>query len=96
MLAWWLSNVNSFGLDTVFDKPWDSKKSSSSFKTAEPVFFNIPIPLVEAEDPKFTKLSVPAPLVKAPVESDIAAPVPDVAPTLLPPCVPPTLIPFLV
>ena len=91
-----MSNVNNLGLDTVFDKPWDSKKSSSTFKTAEPVFFNIPIPLVAAADPKFTKLSVPAPVVKAPVESDNAAPVPDAAPTLLPPWVPPILTLFLV
>ena len=80
-----MSKVNNFGLDTVFDKPSLSSASSSTFRTAEPVLFNIPIPAVEAAEPRLIKLSVPAPLVKAPVLSDISAAVPPDAPTVLPP-----------
>ena len=46
IVATWLSNVNTFGLDIVLPSPKDSKAWISAFKTAEPVLFKIPIPLV--------------------------------------------------
>ena len=46
IVATWLSNVKTFGLDIVFPSPKDSKAWISAFKTAEPVLFKIPIPLV--------------------------------------------------
>jgi hypothetical protein len=48
IVAVWLSRENIFGLEIILDKPCFSKASNSTFNTAEPVFFNIPIPLVAA------------------------------------------------
>ena len=64
-------------------------------RTADPVFLNIPIPLVPPVL-KLNMLSDPPELVKAAVPSDIEAPSPCGAPTELPPCVPPILVPLLV
>ena len=80
-----MSKVNNFGLETVLPRPWDSSASSSNFNTAEPVFLNIPIPLVAPAVPKLKRLSVPAPVENALVVSESSEPEPEGAPTELPP-----------
>ena len=56
-----MSNVNTFGLEIVRPKPLASSAVISAFNTADPVFFNIPIPLVAFCEPKFVILSNPPP-----------------------------------
>ena len=74
----------------VLDNPWDSRASSSTFKTADPVFLRIPIPLVAAAAGKLNKVSLPT-VVSSP-NLELA---PDGARTVLPSCWPPALTPFL-
>ena len=61
-----MSNVNTFGFEIVFPIPCDSSAVISAFKTAEPVFFNIPIPLVLPAAVKSVILSVAAPIAAVP------------------------------
>ena len=87
MVATWLSNVNTFGFEIVFPNPNDSSAVISAFNTAEPVFFNIPIPLVAPAAPKSVMLSVAAP---KPAVPEFIGPSP-----VLAPWTPPMILPFL-
>ena len=89
MVATWLSNVNTFGFEIVFPNPNDSSAVISAFNTAEPVFFNIPIPLVAPVAAKSVNWSEVD--CKAPVVLDIELPA--VLPS--PPVIPPKFLPFL-
>ena len=61
-----MSNVNTFGFEIVFPNPNDSSAVISAFNTAEPVFFNIPIPLVLPAAEKSDMLSVAEPIAAVP------------------------------
>ena len=83
IVATWLSKVNIFGFEIVFPKPNISRAVISVFNTAEPVFRNIPMPLVAPAAVKSVKLSVvdDKPAVAAPIP---ASPVLAVSNTHLP------------
>ena len=85
ILAIWLSNVKTLGLDIVFPRPSFSKACISAFKTADPVLFNIPIPLVAPIADEVKSVSCPSPPEIVPRVGVIG---PSVA---APPIVPPTI-----
>ena len=76
------------GFDIVLPKPILSNAVISAFKTPDPVFFKIPIPLVGFVIAKFAKLSPASPKFAAVPGSSIFVPE-------LPPAKPPTVLPPL-
>ena len=88
IVATWLSKVKIFGLEIVLPIPCDSNAVISVFKTAEPVCFKIPIPLVLPAAVKSVKESVVAPRLAVP---EVAFKLP-VDPAWTPPMTSPCLL----
>ena len=55
------------GLDIVFPRPCNSNACISAFKTAVPVLFNIPIPLVAPAADEVKSVTDPSPPARLPV-----------------------------